>query len=179
MRQFYLFVIIGLITIYPCYAVDFIMNNSSNSVNCGASHNFYDSGGAGADYGDNESFTMTFSPNTTGRYINISFNNFTLSEGDVLSFYNGNSTSAPLIGTYTLDASPGTIAASNVDNIFVQSKATALSNLELFNALGQEITQKIKIYEGSDGIHTSDVQGLESGFYLLKMGLKMYKINKQ
>ncbi|MEO5642200.1 MAG: CUB domain-containing protein, partial [Bacteroidia bacterium] len=76
--------------------------------NCGGT--FYDSGGPAIDYSDNEANTTTICPSTPGQYVSANFTAFQLESCcDFLSIYNGNTTSAPLIGTYT-----GTTAPCNV-----------------------------------------------------------------
>ena len=68
---------------------------------------FLDSGGQGATgYQNNESFVSTICPDVPGDAITVSFPTFNLSaQGpnpiDVLTIYDGNSTSAPTIGSYT------------------------------------------------------------------------------
>jgi hypothetical protein len=55
----------------------------------------------------------TICPSTTGDVVQATFLNFLVENNfDFLSIYDGNSTAAPLIGTYTGSTNPGTIAAS-------------------------------------------------------------------
>ncbi len=62
---------------------------------------FHDSGGAAGDYGNNESYHVTFC-STTGK-ITLDFTTFSLRPegGDTLAIYDGSDLSAPLIGKYT------------------------------------------------------------------------------
>ncbi len=63
---------------------------------------------------DNENFTETFYPSTPNSMIRFTFNSFqTESNYDYLYIYNGENTSAPLIGTYHGTTGPGTVTASN------------------------------------------------------------------
>jgi len=68
---------------------------------------FLDSGGQGASgYQNNESFVSTICPDVPGDAITVTFPTFNLSaQGpnpiDALTIYDGNSTSAPTIGSYT------------------------------------------------------------------------------
>lgn len=87
------------------------MTNGSASV---CSVNFYDSGGSAANYLDNENYTLTLYPATAGAALQVLFNSFTIETCcDNLTIYDGNSTAAPLIGTYTTN--PGTILSTAVD----------------------------------------------------------------
>lgn len=61
---------------------------------------FYDSGGAGGDYPNNDNYTRTFSPTNTGEKISVKFLNFNTEEGwDGLMIYDGPNTSSPLISS--------------------------------------------------------------------------------
>lgn len=77
-----------------------------------------DSGGeGGAGYGNDEDVTITICPDEPGNAISLSFVTFNLSaEGtlptDQMTIYDGNSTSAPLIGTWSGTDSPNTVSAS-------------------------------------------------------------------
>ncbi len=86
--------------------------NMSNGTISTCSGNFYDSGGTG-NYGNNQNFTYTICPSTSGSKISVSFSSLSLENNfDFLYIYDGNSTAAPLIGTYTNTNNPGTINAS-------------------------------------------------------------------
>ncbi|MCX6249750.1 MAG: PKD domain-containing protein [Bacteroidetes bacterium] len=93
----------------------FIM--STNTITT-CSGNFYDSGGSGSNYSNNQDFTETFYPSTTNSNIRFVFSSFTLQTStsctyDYLKIYNGTNTSATLMGTYCGTTSPGTVTASN------------------------------------------------------------------
>ena len=78
------------------------------------SGDFYDSGGPAGSYQNNENYTETFYPSTPGAMIRFVFTSFSTESGyDYLKIYNGTSTAATLIGTYSGTTSPGTITASN------------------------------------------------------------------
>ena len=86
------------------------MSNGSSSA---CSGNFYDSGGAGGNYTDGQNFTYTICPSTAGQSVQVVFSSLNIESGwDYLYIYNGNSTGAPLIGTYTGTTNPGTIVSS-------------------------------------------------------------------
>ena len=100
--------LVDYITVVP---PEFNMTNGTVTTCMG---NFYDSGGPGGNYQNNENFTMTFYPSTTGAFTRFTFNTFDIeSNWDYLYIYDGENTSAPLIGTYTGTTSPGTVTASN------------------------------------------------------------------
>ncbi len=87
-----------------------LMSNGSSSACAGS---FYDSGGAGGNYTDGQSFTYTICPSTAGQSVQVVFSSLNIESGwDYLYIYNGNSTGAPLIGTYTGATNPGTIVSS-------------------------------------------------------------------
>lgn len=77
-----------------------------------ATGNFYDSGGASANYSDDERSIWTIAPaNATS--VTISFSSFSLENTwDYLFIYDGADINAPLIGYYTGTNNPGTITSS-------------------------------------------------------------------
>ncbi|MCU0433104.1 MAG: N-acetylmuramoyl-L-alanine amidase [Bacteroidia bacterium] len=77
-----------------------------------ATGNFYDSGGQSSNYGDDERLIWRIAPaNATS--VTLNFTSFAVENTwDYLYIYDGNSTSAPLIGSYTGSNSPGTITSS-------------------------------------------------------------------
>ncbi len=62
--------------------------------------NFYDSGGPNGAYGNNENQVITFCPGNPGDSLQISFTQLAIASGDLLTIYNGTSTSSPVINTY-------------------------------------------------------------------------------
>ncbi len=80
------------------------------------SGNFYDTGGAGGNYTNNEYYFQTFCSSVPGQCLVMTFSAFnTESCCDELNIYNGASTSASLIGTYAGTSLPngGTITANS------------------------------------------------------------------
>ena len=80
---------------------------------------FSDSGGvgtgAGFNYGNNEDFTMTICPDTPNTFTSLNFTAFsTQATVDILTIYDGDDTTAPVLGTYSGGPanSPGLIFAS-------------------------------------------------------------------
>jgi len=75
---------------------------------------FYDNGGPNNNYSDRKEYKLTFMPATEGRMLEVVFEEFSLESGyDFLDIYDGTSTSAPHIGQYSGNDSPGTITATN------------------------------------------------------------------
>ncbi|MCC6599346.1 MAG: gliding motility-associated C-terminal domain-containing protein [Crocinitomicaceae bacterium] len=61
-----------------------------------------DNGYSANDYGPNENSTTTICPDGTGDpFVNLYFASFNLGSGDVLNIYDGTSTGAPLVGSYS------------------------------------------------------------------------------
>ncbi|MFN8276767.1 MAG: gliding motility-associated C-terminal domain-containing protein [Chitinophagales bacterium] len=78
------------------------------------SGSFFDNGGGGLNYGNNMRDSVTFCPSTAGKQIQLSFTQFDLENNwDFMYIYDGDNTSAPLIGAYTGSNSPGTINSYN------------------------------------------------------------------
>ncbi|MFD2892023.1 fibronectin type III domain-containing protein [Flavobacterium chuncheonense] len=74
--------------------------NFTTTPNYCAGDHFYDTGGATGNYGNNENIFWTICPETTGDVVTAIFNSFATATGDILTVYNGNNTSAPVLGTY-------------------------------------------------------------------------------
>ena len=86
------------------YGQLYFLNSTTNNTTINTCNGtFYDSGGAGGNYGNNQNFTVTFCPNqaNTGIELSFPFSQLQLAAGDQLCFYDGNSTTAPLIGCST------------------------------------------------------------------------------
>lgn len=78
---------------------------------------FFDSGGNGSSYGNNENFTMTFnSVNPTSTHVKMSFNSFDIEPGDTLYVYDGSTTADPLIGAYNNNALPPAFVKASIFN---------------------------------------------------------------
>ncbi|MCB9809321.1 T9SS type A sorting domain-containing protein [Candidatus Nomurabacteria bacterium] len=98
----------------PGYAPPY---SGSISTTISGTEKFYDIGGPDADYWwNNVDGTITFSPSASCERIKVDFTSFETESGyDYLYIYDGNSTSAPLIGTYHGTTSPGTIMSTASD----------------------------------------------------------------
>ena len=83
-------------------------NGSSNT----CSGTFYDSGGNGANYGNNENFTYTICPDASGMLSQVDFTSFGLVlNEETLTIYNGPDNTYDVIGTFNSN-NPGLITAS-------------------------------------------------------------------
>lgn len=60
-----------------------------------------DTGLSAGDYSPNEDITITVCPEASETILNLDFFVFALGDGDEMSIYDGNSTSSPLIGTFS------------------------------------------------------------------------------
>lgn len=100
-----------------CVPPSVFMNNTNATLTCPGTYLFYDSGGSGGNYANNENFTKTiFAP--AGSCLQVQFGSFsTESCCDRLRIFNGPNGLSPLIGTYAGAAGPG----------LVQSSGTALT----------------------------------------------------
>jgi uncharacterized surface protein with fasciclin (FAS1) repeats/subtilisin-like proprotein convertase family protein len=89
---------------------DILMQNGTVTT-CAA--NFFDSGGPGAPYQNNENFTLTIVPSDEENLLQVIFTAFNIESGwDFLSIYDGASIADPLIGTFTGLNSPGVVTSS-------------------------------------------------------------------
>lgn len=78
---------------------------------------FYDYGGSTGSYLNNMNDTLVVYPSTPGAKLSITFTSFNLESAtyDYLKIFNGNSTSAPLLGTYGGTTIPPTDTSSATD----------------------------------------------------------------
>ncbi|TSA23522.1 MAG: T9SS C-terminal target domain-containing protein [Bacteroidetes bacterium] len=91
-----------------------------NGIQTTCNANFYDSGNSDQNYSNNENFTLTFHPATTGAHLETEFTEFDVEPGancnyDYLSIYDGSDIYSPLIGTYCGTDSPGTVESTAPD----------------------------------------------------------------
>ncbi|MBE9576158.1 PKD-like domain-containing protein [Flavobacterium proteolyticum] len=79
---------------------------------CGG--NFIDSGGATGDYQNSENITTVICPTVPGELVTVTFTSFNTESGwDFLRIYDGNSTAATLLGTYSGTTLPPTFTATS------------------------------------------------------------------
>lgn len=92
----------------------FVLQSNNSITTCSA--NFYDSGNNTANYQDDENSILTINPSNPGALVVVNFTSFDIENfWDNLFVYDGTSTAAPLIGSYTGLVGPGVVTASNVD----------------------------------------------------------------
>ncbi len=92
-----------------------IATNNGQTINT-CSGTFYDSGGAGGNYANNENYTVTFCSGTVGQGVSFNFTSWAVENQascsyDRLTIYNGPTTGSPVIGFYC-NTSPGTISST-------------------------------------------------------------------
>ena len=88
----FFFVILG-------YAQDINMQNGTFNQCSGV---FYDSGGDSANYANDEDFVVTICPDGPDQFIQLDFTLFSTQMNlDVMTIYDGDDTTAPVIGTYS------------------------------------------------------------------------------
>ena len=98
-----------------------------------ATGNFYDSGGAGGNYSDDERTVWTISP-TAATSVTLTFNSFDLENTwDYIYVYDGTDVWAPLIGYYTGSTNPGTLVA-NSGNMTVEFRSDCATTAAGWNA---------------------------------------------
>lgn len=102
-KQFLLFFFL-ITAARVAFAQNYTMSNNPIT-DC--SGTFYDPGGPSANYGNNQNFTTTIcSDGTGGTHVRLSFSGVDLAAGDMLCFYDGTTTGAPLLSCSS-DYSPG------------------------------------------------------------------------
>jgi hypothetical protein len=100
----------AVISCVACAATPSYNNPSGFIYTCSA--NFYDWKGPSTNYTNNLNKTTKFC-SSNGTCIKATFSSFSTESGlDVLSIYDGNSTSASLIGTYSGTSSPGIVTST-------------------------------------------------------------------
>jgi len=98
------------------FSQDILMQNGTFNQCSGT---FYDSGGPSANYSSNEDFTITICPDQGNSVTQLDFSAFaysTQNNGEFLTIYDGDDTTAPVLGTYTgggAAANPGFVTASD------------------------------------------------------------------
>lgn len=105
------------------------MDNQAETVCAGT---FYDAAGPQATYNINETFIKSFIPATAGQVLKFNFSSFESELNyDLLKIYNGTSTAAPLIGTYSGTASPGSVVAANAQGALTFQWVSDYNNQEV------------------------------------------------
>ncbi|MBC2846683.1 PKD domain-containing protein [Winogradskyella flava] len=92
------------------FCQDVLMQNGSISTCSGI---FYDSGGEFSNYSSNESFVLTICPEESEQRLKLDFLDFsTQLNADIMTIYDGNDTTASIIGEYSGNITPGLVFAS-------------------------------------------------------------------
>lgn len=80
------------------------------------SGNFFDSGSNTSNYQNNENYTITFCSNGGGNAVSIDFSAlFDVDPSDTLFIFDGNSTAAPLIGSYNNNNVPSGVSSTTAN----------------------------------------------------------------
>ena len=88
-------------------------NFTTTALPLGCGGNFVDSGGASGDYSNNQNITTLICPTNPGELVTVTFTSFnTENNFDFLRIYDGNSTAAPLLGTFTGTTLPPTFTST-------------------------------------------------------------------
>src|SRR3954468_11473328 len=90
-------------------AQTYLMSNTTVNT-CGGT--FYDSGGQGGQYGNNENSTMTFCSGIAGNCVRLQFTTLNVERGyDSLYIYNGPSAASPLLAALSGNIGTATYTA--------------------------------------------------------------------
>ncbi|WP_296350142.1 choice-of-anchor L domain-containing protein, partial [Winogradskyella sp.] len=109
-----IFYAIALVLSFIGYSQDVVMENGV--FNRCAPDRLLDSGGEFGNYGDNENFTTTICPQNVDDFIILEFTQFvTQLNVDFLVIYDGDDTTAPVLGTFSGPVPIGTISASDTN----------------------------------------------------------------
>ena len=110
MKKIYLLVILLL----PLMSFSQDLDMQDGTFNRCAPDIFYDSGGAAGNYGSDENFVTTICPQNANEFIILNFTEFsTQLNTDILTIYDGDDTTAPVIGSYSGVAGPGNVQATS------------------------------------------------------------------
>lgn len=136
---------------------------------CGGT--FFDSGGEFGNYAENEDYTITICPENEGDALGLNFTSFTTQlVPDILSIYDGDSTNADLIGSFSGLTSPGLVVAS-ADNTSGCLTITFVSNAT-GNTVGWEADiicyQPCEEFTSSINVTSHNVSS--SGVYIVGIG---------
>ncbi len=135
---------------------EYAMSNQSLTVENGI---FYDSGGEGQNYGNNEDALITFFPACANSKLRLEFLMFNIEENatcsyDWLRIYDGTSAAAPLLGIWCGTDSPGTVSATNAEGaLTVEFHSDNSVNLPGWKALIDcAASQSLELEAGWSGI---------------------------
>lgn len=115
------------------------------------------SGGDCGHYGNNENYRLTLRPNATGKKLSVNFLKFkTQPQSDVLSVYDGTTTDASLLGSFSGSQTPDSITATNAEGALTfaftsDARNTYYGWIATINSIGGEAvedneTVRFKVY---------------------------------
>ena len=109
--------------------VNYNMNTSTQTVPCGGTFNFFDSGGSGGNYANNQSFSVTLVAGTPGQCLQITFSSFA-TEGCCyfLTIYSGNSTAGTNLGSFSGTTIPPVVTSTGGSLFIVWSSDGSVVN---------------------------------------------------
>ncbi|MEO8588764.1 MAG: CUB domain-containing protein [Flavobacteriales bacterium] len=113
----------GCLTIW--FTSDFISNTASGWVanitcstppppppSCGTT--VYDSGGAGANYANNQNYSTTYCPTIPGQAVTLNFTAFNTEAGfDYVTIHNGPTAGSPVVGSFSGNCNPGSFTSTD------------------------------------------------------------------
>ena len=106
--------ILALIVSSIGFSQDVLMQNGT--FNRCAPDKFFDSGGEFGNYSNSENFVTTICPQNADEFTILDFTTFfTQLDQDIITIYDGDDTSADVLGTWSGPNSPGTVSASDTN----------------------------------------------------------------
>uniref|UniRef100_UPI00126A2974 choice-of-anchor L domain-containing protein n=1 Tax=Psychroserpens jangbogonensis TaxID=1484460 RepID=UPI00126A2974 len=106
-----LYTLLILLLSFSSFAQDLLMQDGT--FNRCEPDVFYDSGGAAGSYSSDETIVTTICAENAGDFISLNFTTFsTQLNTDILTIYDGDDTTAPVIGSFSGVAGPGVVTAS-------------------------------------------------------------------
>ncbi|MEI6124648.1 MAG: gliding motility-associated C-terminal domain-containing protein [Bacteroidota bacterium] len=133
MKKIFIFLLFFVITAYG-YSQVFLISTQGTVTSCIG--DFFDSGGSGGNYGDNENYIQTYhTTSITNTHIRMTFANFNVEPGDTLIVYDGSTTAAPIIGKYNNNNLPPSFIDASLLNVSGDLTYQFKSNASL-NAAG-------------------------------------------
>ena len=130
-----------LLSSYVSFSQDVILDAASNNTRVNqCSGTFYDSGGAGGDYANNETYTITICPDAPGKQVQLDFTGFSVETNvDVMTIYNGPDTTYDLVTAFD-PANLGVILA-DLNQITTPGQANPEGCLTfVFNSNGSNVS---------------------------------------
>src|SRR3970282_368370 len=100
-KNYFKLLVLLFLFLIPVYYLSGQTYNMPGGTISTCSGNFFDTGGSGGNYANNQNITTTFCSNA-GNCVRVIFTAFSTENGwDFLFIYDGPNTGSPLMGTYT------------------------------------------------------------------------------